>query len=141
MKETKYKSAWDWLTISIIALTSIFCFGLAVYISSVIGWIAYSITFLIILLPFLGVFYIVKSDVLIVHSFFGSKAYPISKIVSIKPTKSIESAPATSFFNRIAIYFEDRTIMKGYMPLIISPSNKEKFINQLLSINSKIKVE
>lgn len=115
--------------------------GLAVYISSVIGWIAYSITFLIILLPFLGVFYIVKSDVLIVHSFFGSKAYPISKIVSIKPTKSIESAPATSFFNRIAIYFEDRTIMKGYMPLIISPSNKEKFINQLLSINSKIKVE
>ena len=73
--------------------------------------------------------------------FFGSKTVPISKIESIKPTNSIESAPATSIFNRIAISFVDRTIMKGSMPLIISPSDKQKFISQPISINPKIKVK
>ena len=82
-----------------------------------------------------------KGDSLIVHSFFDIKTVPISKIESIKPTNSIESAPATSIFNRIAISFVDRTVMKGSMPLIISPSDKQKFISQPISINPKIKVK
>lgn len=141
MKEPKYKSVWDWFTCTFIAFTATFCLGLDIFVSSISGWIICSISFLSILLPFLGVFYVVKEDYLIVHSFFGSKTVPISKIESIKPTNSIESAPATSIFNRIAISFVDRTVMKGSMPLIISPSDKQKFISQPISINPKIKVK
>lgn len=78
-----------------------------------------------------------KGDSLIVHSFFDIKTVPISKIESIKPTKSIETAPATSISNRIAISFVDRTVMKGLKPFIISPKDQQKFINQLVSINRK----
>lgn len=113
MKETKYKSALDWFIYMVIAFTTAFCFGLAIFVSCVSGWIICSVSFLIILLPFLGMFYIVREDLLVVYSFFGSKTVPISKIESIKPTKSIESAPATSISDRIAILFVDRSVMRG----------------------------
>ena len=62
---------------------------------------------------------------------------PVEKIESIKPTKSILASSALSF-NRLAIRFSDRKVLKSSMPLEISPKDKEEFINTLKSINPHI---
>ena len=52
-------------------------------------------------------------------------------IVKIVPDKSILSAPAASL-DRIGIYAKQHT------PIVISPKDKKKFIDDLKSINPNI---
>ena len=92
-----------------------------------------------VLLTFIGIYYRIDGDKLVVYSFFVPTAYPIDKIKEIKPTKSVLSAPATSLSHRLAITFTDRKILKSSIPLIISPVHQEEFIQQLLSVNPEIK--
>ena len=91
-----------------------------------------------ILLTFIGIYYRIDEDKLIVYTFFVPTAYPIAKIKEIKTTKSVLSAPAASLTHRLAITFTDRKILKSTTPLIISPVRQKEFIKQLLIINPEI---
>jgi hypothetical protein len=51
------------------------------------------------------------------------------------------SAPATSLTKRLAISFTDRSVLKSSMPIIISPANRQLFIDTLLAINPDIEVK
>lgn len=66
--------------------------------------------------------------------------FPIDKIESIKPIKSILASSALSF-DRIAINFSDRKVLKSSMPLEISPKDKEEFLNTLKFINPYILIK
>ncbi|WP_438590531.1 PH domain-containing protein [Duncaniella muris] len=92
-----------------------------------------------VLLTFIGIYYRIDRDKLVVYSFFVPTAYPIDKIKEIKPTRSVLSSPATSLSHRLAITFTDRNILKSSIPLIISPMRQEEFVRYLLSINPEIK--
>jgi len=92
-----------------------------------------------VLLTFIGIYYRIDRDKLVVYSFFVPTAYPIDKIKEIKPTRSVLSSPATSLSHRLAITFTNRNILKSSIPLIISPMRQEEFIRHLLSINPEIK--
>ena len=63
--------------------------------------------------------------------------FPIDKIESIKPTRSILASSSLSF-DRIAIKFSDRKVLKSSMPLEISPKERKEFLNMLKSINPQI---
>lgn len=84
------------------------------------------------------VIYVIKDDELGVRSFIAWRWYPIDKIKSVRKTTSMLTAPANSF-KRIAITF-DRSVNKSFLPLEISPENRDGFIADLLSINPDIKV-
>lgn len=91
-----------------------------------------------VLLTFLSIYYNIDGNELVVYTFFIPKAYPIDKIKAIKPTKSVLSAPATPLTHRLAITFTDRSVLKSYMLLLISPVRQDEFISKLLSINHGI---
>lgn len=63
--------------------------------------------------------------------------FPIEKIETIKPIKSFIASSSLSF-QRLAIKFSDRKVLKSSMPLEISPKDSEDFINTIRSINPQI---
>jgi uncharacterized membrane protein YdbT with pleckstrin-like domain len=71
-----------------------------------------------------------------VHSgFIVNKNIPIEQINSIKKTNSVLSAPASSFSDRIEVFYgESKSI-------IISPKEKQAFVEELLKQHSEIAVE
>ena len=93
------------------------------------------------LIPFLSIRYEIDGNDLVVYAFWRPSRFPISKIKEIKHTKSLLSAPATSLTKRIAIYFTDKKVMKGTLPLIISPANQDVFFEVLHSINPDIVIK
>lgn len=136
---TKYNSMWDgstWLMLGFVAICCVVpCFiGHSLWlVTSCLAMLTF------VLLTFIGIYYRIDGDKLVVYSFFVPTAYPIDKIKEIKPTKSVLSSPATSLSHRLAITFTDRNILKSTTPLIISPVHQEEFIQQLLSVNTQIK--
>ena len=64
---------------------------------------------------------------------------PIDKIESVKPVKSALAGAALSF-NRLSIKFTDRKVLRSTMPLEIAPKDQDEFINDLKSVNPKIKI-
>ena len=99
-----------------------------------------AISLLFIFTVFIGIYYRIDGNKLIIYQFFTPTAFPIDKIAEIRPTKSILSSPATSLTHRLAIKFSDRKILKSTTPLIISPAHQKQFIAHLLSVNPNIKV-
>ena len=69
----------------------------------------------------------------VVCGFLPSR-YAVRKAVSVKPTRSLLSAPAVSL-DRIEVKFK-----KG-LPLVVSPRDKQGFIAALKAVNPEIKVE
>lgn len=65
--------------------------------------------------------------------------FPIDKIESIKPVKSIIAAAALSS-DRIAVKFSDPKVLKSFAPLEIAPKEVDKFISQLIKINPDIRL-
>ena len=99
----------------------------------------YAIISAILLVPvtllFFGIRYIIEGDNLIVRIVFFNQTYPINQISHIRPTRSILSAPAPSL-DRLAI-----GINKWGEELVISPADKEGFIEAIREVNKNIKVE
>lgn len=134
-----YRSRWDLWTWLIVIFMEICCLlpcfaGVGFIVSSIL--VIISILFLLL---FIGTYYRIEGNELIVYVFFRPSAFPIDKIKEIRPTSSMLSSPATALTKRIAISFTDRSILKSADPLIISPVHKDDFIRQLLFINPKIK--
>ena len=141
-KGTRYASRWDastWLLLLVMVLVCIWPILLDGY------WVAPVIVAAGMLMMFIGLFlgtyYRIDGDKLVIYQFFKPTALPIDKISEISPTKTILAAPATSLTHRIAIRFSDRKVLKSSAPLVISPVHEDKFIAQLTAINPNIKVE
>lgn len=136
---TKYSSMWDGSTWFIFGLVAVCCV-IPCFMDDGIWPTIICLTMLVfVMVTFLGIYYRIDGDKLVVYSFFIPTVYPIDKIKEIKPTKSVLSSPATSLTHRLSITFTDRKILKTSIPLIISPVRQEEFILQLLSINPEIK--
>lgn len=80
--------------------------------------------------------YTISQGNLKVHSgFIVNKNIPISEIISIKKTDSILSAPAASLTDRIEVFYGNSK------SIVISPKDKQGFVDELLKQNSDIKIE
>ncbi|UWX54958.1 PH domain-containing protein [Maribacter litopenaei] len=77
--------------------------------------------------------YVIDADKLYVKSgFIYRKHLNISRITSVKKTKSLFSAPAASL-DRIQLTYDKFGI------LVLSPKDKENFVKNLVEINPNIK--
>lgn len=80
--------------------------------------------------------YTITQGSLKVHSgFIVNKNIPIAEIKSIKKTDSILSAPAASLTDRIEVFYGNSK------SIVISPKDKQGFVDELLQQNSGIIVE
>ncbi|MDE6717571.1 MAG: PH domain-containing protein [Muribaculaceae bacterium] len=135
----KFKSLWDGSTWFIIGLVAIFtvlpCFldkdGVAPVLIA-------SLSLIFVITALSSIYYKIDGDNLVVYEGFIPKAYPISRIKTIRQTNNILSAPATSFKRRLAITFSDSSILKSSAPLMISPVHQDEFIRLLRQINPGI---
>lgn len=137
----RYNSRWDGSTSAMVGAIVIACLWPVLLDDWILPMAICAVMLVVVLLTLLGCYYQIDGDKLVVYAFFIPTAYPIYKIKSIKPTKSILSVPATSLTHRIAITFTDRKVLKSSMPLIISPVHQEEFIDQLRSINPDIEAK
>lgn len=88
-----------------------------------------------VLPPLLGTYYKIDNNVLLIKcGFFFRWDIDISSIVSIKKTRNPISSPALSL-DRLEISFDN-----GSETVIISPKNKQDFIQTIKSLNSKVLV-
>lgn len=137
---TRYNSMWDSSTWLILAFVVAVCIW-PVFVDDWVLPVILAVAFLaIIVVGLLGIYYKIDGNNLVVYQFFIPRTYPIDKISSIRPTKSILSSPAVSLTHRIAIKFSDKKVLKSTMPLIISPVRQREFVNQLLAINPHIQL-
>jgi uncharacterized membrane protein YdbT with pleckstrin-like domain len=102
-------------------------------------WVVFAImliSFVFIMYFLYDTNYTITQGNLKVHSgFIVNKNIPIAAITSIKKTNSILSAPASSFTDRIeVVYGESKSV-------IISPKEKQAFVEELLKQHSEIAVE
>ena len=138
---TRFNSQWDASTWTIIAMVAACCIVNCLFEEWMGPLIICVIMLCFVITCFIGVFYRIDGNNLVVYLLFIPRAYPIDKMKEVKPTKLWTSAPATSVTHRIAIVFSDRNILKSTTPLIISPVRQQEFINALLSVNPDIMVE
>ena len=94
------------------------------------------ISFVFVLYLLYDTNYTITQGNLKVHSgFIVNKNIPIAVIKSIKKTNSILSAPASSFSDRIEVFYgESKSI-------IISPKEKQQFVDELLRQTPTIEIE
>lgn len=139
---TRYASRWDastWLLLLFMVLVCIWPILLdGEWVAPVIIAVGMIVMFIGL---FVGTYYRIDGDKLVIYQFFKPTALPIDKISEIRPTKTILAAPATSLTHRIAIKFSDRKVLKSSAPLVISPVRQDEFIAQLTAINPNISVE
>ena len=102
-------------------------------------WVVFAImiaAFALIMYLLYDTNYIITQGNLKVHSgFIVNKNIPIPEIKSIKKTDSILSAPAASLTDRIEVFYGNSK------SIVISPKDKQSFVEELLKQNLEIKVE
>lgn len=93
-------------------------------------------TFALIMYLLYDTNYTITQGNLKVHSgFIVNKNIKITEIKAIRKTDSLLSAPASSLSDRIEVFYENSK------SVIISPKDKQSFVEELLKQNSEIKVE
>ena len=141
-KGTRYALRWDASTWVLLLLMVLVCIWPILLDSDWVGPVIVAVGMVTSFIGlFLGTYYRIDGDKLVIYQFFRPTALPIDKISEISPTKTILAAPATSLTHRIAIRFLDRKVLKSSAPLVISPVHEDKFVAQLTAINPNIKVE
>lgn len=90
------------------------------------------------IVPIFGCWYEIDGDELLVYQFFIPTRIPIAKIRDVKKTSGYLATAAMSHL-RVSISFIDRSVMKSYAPLEISPKDRDAFIAHLIKINPDIK--
>lgn len=103
-----------------------------IYLQSVIGIIIIALTSAFIIHVFVTTYYVITSDhfLIVKSSFLINEKISIQDITSIKESNNILSSPALSF-DRIEIKYKDGSIL-------VSPREKEKFIQELKARNATI---
>ena len=88
-----------------------------------------------VLYLFLSTYYTIENEILNVRSgFLINMKINVNSIYKIVKSNSIMSAPAASL-DRLKITYQQNQIV------VISPKNKQDFVNELKSINTKIEVD
>lgn len=131
----KFRSRVSVLLIAFILLTLAIPVNVSIREHDTVGILVTMGALGIILLPLFGIQYTIEDNKLYVSAFPFSKGkpYDLTKLESITPTRSLLSSPAASL-NRIKLDFGVG------MPLIISPKAQDLFIEEVLRINPKVKV-
>ena len=75
-------------------------------------------------------YYLIDGDTLVIRSSFLKWRVPIAKIRSVTPTRNPLSSPALSL-DRLAILYDGKQIL-------VSPQDKQRFIEALRAINPAI---
>lgn len=101
-------------------------------IASLIFLLFITLVFFIIIYFLYSTVYIIQEKQLIIKiGFYSYKPISISAIKEIRKTNNIISSPAPSLDRIEIIYGSNKSI-------IISPENKEKFMQDILNINNEI---
>lgn len=130
MKQKTYRSKIDLWLVALIAVVIIW--PLLFNFSWKIAFIE-MLVLLVCIYAISSIKYTIDDHTLTVKcGFFSTSTYEIMEITKIKKTHNPLSAPAASI-DRIAIYLKKRRV-----PLILSPRNKEEFINELVKRNANI---
>lgn len=139
--EKKYHSKTGWIILFYVLLMTFYCTSSLISLRFLdsLSWF-FIIPFIIfLLLPFLYArsCYIIHNDTLIIkNGFFKKFKIEIKSIRKIKETKSLFRATAYAFsLDRIEITY------KKYDRIMLSPKNKQDFIQDLLTINPYIEVQ
>lgn len=88
---------------------------------------------------FFGCWYEISGNNLTVYQFFRPNRFPIAKIKEIKYTTGYLATAGMSS-QRVSIKFTDRSVMKSFMPLEISPKDRDGFCARLQSRNPGIRI-
>lgn len=135
--KTIYRSKIDWwlwliwtITLAIIILTAI---DMSLWYPLITGG-GMSILYAFLIL---GCWYEIDGNDLVVYQFFKPTRMPISKIKDVKKTTGYLATAGMSHL-RVSISFSDRSVLKSYAPLEISPKNRDGFISHLKTINPDI---
>jgi len=84
---------------------------------------------------FLSTRYTIHNDLLHVKSgFLYSSSFPVASITSVRSTRNPMSSPAASL-DRLEVQYDK----SGFV--LVSPAEKQKFLNHLLSINPQIRID
>ena len=75
-------------------------------------------------------YYLIDGDTLVIRSSFLKWRVPIARILSVTPTRNPVSSPALSL-DRLAILYDGKRIL-------VSPRDKQRFIEALRAINPAI---
>lgn len=138
MENTLFSSKIDWWVPVVVVFSVLCCFVGPMFDGDFLCGIILGVAILAIeLFIFTSVKYCISGNKLGVRSFYRWTWYPIDKISEVRHTHSVLSAPALSF-DRLAIKFSDKSILKSAMPLEISPQNPATFLEKLISINPTI---
>lgn len=93
MEKLKFKSAWGWFPWIMIIFTLAVCLLPMIWLGFDTGIAIMAGGFVLFEVgTFMGIYYEIDGDSLIVYSYFRPTSYPIYKIASVKPTKSVLSA-------------------------------------------------
>lgn len=132
----KYKSKISWKLIAFLAVMFSFI-GFEV-VTNPINWLALIVLLLCLLFIihlFTSINYtIIRDELKVKAGFLVNTKIPISSIHKIKETNNLISSPAASL-DRLEIFYGK------YDSIIISPLDKNEFIQDLLKINPNIAME
>lgn len=142
MAETKYyASRIDWWIYAVVIGTFLLCVPIGVIDKDFLLMTILGVGFVALeIFVFASIAYAIKGDKLGVRMYYKWTWYPIDRIAEAKKTHGILTAPACST-HRVAIKFLDRSILKSYMPLEISPEDRDGFIADLRTVNPDIIVK
>lgn len=90
------------------------------------------------LVAVLGCWYEIADDELVIYQFFRPTYIPVSKIKDVKKTTGYLATAGMSR-RRVAIRLSDRSVLKSYAPVEISPKDRDGFIARLIAMNPSIK--
>ena len=137
--KTVYRSRidwWVWCTV-IFALVVIWVASIGTY-----WWLTLinggGMTLLMVVL-ICGCWYEIDNDSLVVYQFFRPHRFPVSKIKEVKKTIGYLATAGMSS-RRVSIRFVARSVLKSYMPLEISPKDRDGFIARLKQLNPEITI-
>lgn len=139
MKKIVYRSRIDWwvwlVTIGFLAVIWLSAIGMSWwYVVFVCG-----LTTLLYAWLMFGCWYEIDGNELVIYQFFRPTRLPISKIKDIKKTTGYLATAGMSHL-RVSISFIDRSVLKSFAPIEISPKDRDGFMTQLKSINPNIEI-
>ncbi len=136
MEKTVYRSkvAW-WFFGGCLIFLGVVCLGLPWWVILIFVGSFAALLFVLIR----GCWYEIAGDTLVIYNLFQSLRAPIAKIREVRYKKGYLAGAASSF-DRLAISFTDRSVLKSAMPIEISPADRDGFVARLKEINPAIEV-
>ena len=138
MAKTVYRSKVDWWVwlVSGVFLSVIWLSAIGMSWAYVV-FVGGGMTLLYAWLMF-GCWYEIDGENLIVYQAFRPTYLPISKIKDVRKTSGYLATAGMSRL-RVSISFIDRSVLKSFAPIEISPKDRDAFIAHLIDINPDIK--